>query len=101
MVRYSPSGLFNKPSVYELIEQLGLCVMQPSRVTGNHISGAADMPRRGSQQMGPHTTDPDGGVHVAQRKGLVCDFRTWRKNGKDEGVGTPRRGRSKNLEAPI
>ena len=76
MIRYSPSDLFNKPSFHELIEQLGLRVMQPSRVTGNHISRAVDVARRGSQQMRPHTTDPDGRVHVAQRKGLVCDFRT-------------------------
>ena len=47
--------------------------------------------------MRPRTAGPDGGVHVAQRKRRVCDFRTWRRNGKDEKAGTPLRvlGRSK------
>jgi hypothetical protein len=44
--------------------------------------------------MRPHTNDPDGGVHMTQRKEQVCDLRTWRKNGRDEMAGTSRRGRS-------
>ena len=96
VVGYSPSDLFNKPSPHELIKQLGLGVMQPPHVAGNHISGAVDMARRGPQQIHPHTTNPDGGVHVARREEQACDLRTWRKNGKDERAGTSLcRGRSK------
>jgi len=85
VVGYSPGGLVNESSIHELIEQLGLCVMQPPGVAGDHISDAGDTARGCSQQICPHTTGPDRGEYVTRREERVCDLRAWRKNGKDEG----------------
>lgn len=71
VVSYSPSDLVDECSIHELVEQLGLCMMQPLRVTGNHISYAGDATRYGSQQTHPHTTSPGGGVYVAWRVNRV------------------------------
>ena len=102
VVGYSPSNLFNEPSLHEFIEQLGLRVMQPPHVTGNYTSGAVDMARRDSQKMHPRTTGPDSGVHVARRRGQACDLWTWWKNGKGERSATRTASKSiKNLETLI
>jgi hypothetical protein len=90
----SPSDLINESSIHEFIEQLGLCMMQPRCVAGNHIAGAEDAARSDSRQIRPHTVDPGGAVRVAGDEERACDRRTWRKNGKDGRAGT-RRGRSR------
>ena len=90
----SPSDLINESSIHEFIEQLGLCMMQPPYVAGNHIAGAEDAARSDSQQIRLHTVDPGGAVRVAVDEERACDRRTWRKNGKGGRAGT-RQGRSR------